>query len=122
MMTQGYKNARKFLYIPEDYIAEGGFPLGKIWTDLQDLYNQNKLSASEIRFLLKMKMQFTDSLQKNLKIWINRADEAEMYYRKHGTLSMPNTTLFSDGTSLFQWVHHQKKEYKQGGLLNSMED
>ena len=114
--TMGYLNRRKYLYIPVSYITQGGFELGKIWDELQELYNQNQLSEEEIRFLIKLKMQFLDSPQKDLEIWMDRADEAEAYYKEHGTLSMSNTTVFSDGASMFQWVHHQKKLYKQGIL------
>lgn len=116
IMILGYQNMNKFLYIPEEYITEGGFPLGRVWAELQDAYSQNKLTADDIRFLLRIKMPLTDSPQKKLDIWLDRADEAEEYYKVHGTLSMPSTTLFRDGVSMFQWVHHQKKVYKQGQL------
>ena len=116
VMTLGYQNRKKFLYIPEEYITEGGFPLGRVWADLQDDYDQNRLEAEDIRFLLKIKMPLADSPQKELGIWLDRADEAEKYYKEHGTLSMPNTTLFHDGVNMFQWVHYQKKLYKQGEL------
>lgn len=115
-MMLEYKDTRKFLYIPKDYITEGGFPLGRVWAYLQELYNKNQLSEEEIRFLLKIKMQLTDSPQKDLEVWLNRADEAENYYREHGSLSMPKTMLFHDGASMFQWVHNQKKQYCQGRL------
>lgn len=116
VMEIGYKDMRKFLQIPKEYITDGGYQLGMVWADLKEAYDQNKLSEEEIRFLLKLKMQFVDSPQKDLEIWLNRADEAEEYYKAHGTLSMPNTTLFHDGVSMFQWIHHQKKSYKQGEL------
>ncbi len=116
IMTLGCQNMNKFLFIPEEYITEGGFPLGRVWAELQDAYSQNKLTADDIRFLLKVKMPLADSPQKDLGIWLDRADEAEEYYKEHGTLSMPNTTLFHDGASMFQWVHHQKKSYKMGRL------
>lgn len=116
IMMLGYKDTRKFLYIPKDYITEGGFPLGRVWAYLQELYNKNQLSEEEIRFLLKIKMQLTDSPQKDLEVWLNRADEAENYFREHGSLSMPKTMLFHDGASMFQWVHNQKKQYCQGRL------
>jgi len=116
IMIYGYQNTNKFLYIPEEYITEGGFPLGRVWAELQDAYSQNKLTADDIRFLLKVKMPLADSPQKDLGIWLDRADETEEYYKEHGTLSMPNTTLFHDGASMFQWVHHQKKSYKLGRL------
>ena len=61
-------------------------------------------------------MPLADSPQKELDTWLDRADETEKYYREHGTLSMPNTTLFHDGVNMFQWVHHQKKSYKLGEL------
>lgn len=107
---------KKFLYIPEEYVTDGGYPLGRIWAELKEAYNQNQLAEEEIRFLLKLRMQLTDSPQKKLEIWLNRADEAEEYYKVYGTLSMPNTTLFHDGVSMFQWVHQQKKLYKRGEL------
>lgn len=116
IMTVGYRDIRKFLHIPADYVTEGGYPLGRIWAELQDLYNRNQLAEDEIRFLLKIRMQLTDSPQKDLGIWLDRADEAEEYFKEHGTLSMPNTTLFRDGASMFQWVHQQKKLYKRGEL------
>lgn len=116
VMTIGYKDIRKFLHIPEEYITEGGFPLGRIWAGLKESYDQNKLSEDEIRFLLKLRMPLTESSQKDLGVWLDRADEAEEYYKSHGTLSMPNTTLFRDGGSMFQWIHYQKKLYKKGEL------
>lgn len=116
VMTLGYQSRKKFLYIPEEYTTEGGYALGRVWAGLQDDYSQNKLEAEDIRFLLKIKMPLADSPQKELGIWLDRADEAEKYYKEHGTLSMPNTTLFSDGASMFQWLHYQKKLYKQGEL------
>lgn len=111
-----YTDRKKFLYIPEEYITDGGYPLGKIWTELKEAYDQNMLLEEDIRFLLMIRMQLTDSPQKKLGIWLNRADEVEEYYKAHGTLSMPNTTLFHDGVSMFQWVHQQKKLYKRGEL------
>lgn len=116
IMAIGYKDIRKFLHIPEEYITEGGYPLGRILAELKESYNQNMLSDEEIRFLIKIKMQLTDSPQRDLGIWLDRADEAEEYYKVHGTLSMPNTTLFHDEASMFQWVHQQKKLYKRGEL------
>lgn len=116
IMTLGHQNMKKFLHIPEEYITEGGYALGRVWADLQDDYNQNRLEEDDIRFLLKIKMPLADSPQKELGIWLDRADETEKYYREHGTLSMPNTTLFHDGVNMFQWVHHQKKSYKLGEL------
>lgn len=116
IMTIGYKDIRKFLYIPAGYVTEGGYELGKIWAGLLEAYNQNQLSGEEIRFLLKLRMQFTDSPKKDLELWMDRADEVETYYKEHGTLSMPNTTLFHNGTSMFQWVHHQKVMRKKGRL------
>ena len=111
-----YKDIKKFLHIPKEYITEGGYPLGRIWAELKEAYDQNLLSEEEIKFLLKIRKQLTDSPQKDLTIWLDRADEAEEYYRAHGSLSMPNTTLFRDGASMFQWVHQQKKLYKRGEL------
>lgn len=116
IMDMRYTDRKKFLHIPEEYITDGGYPLGKIWAELKEAYNQNELAEEEIRFLLKIRMQLTDSPKKKLEIWLERADEAEEYYKEHGTLSMPNTTLFHDGVSMFQWVHQQKKLYKRGEL------
>lgn len=116
IMGLKYMDRKKFLYIPEEYVTDGGYPLGRIWAELKEAYNQNQLAEEEIRFLLKLRMQLTDSPQKKLEIWLNRADEAEEYYKVYGTLSMPNTTLFHDGVSMFQWVHQQKKLYKRGEL------
>lgn len=107
---------KKFLYIPEEYVTDGGYPLGRVWAELKEAYDQNQLAEEEIRFLLMIRMQLTDSPQKKLEVWLNRADEAETYCKTHGTLSMPNTTLFHDGVSMFQWVHQQKKLYKRGEL------
>ncbi|MCM1235160.1 MAG: helicase associated domain-containing protein [Ruminococcus flavefaciens] len=116
IMGMRYTDRKKFLHIPEEYITEGGYPLGRIWAELKEAYNQNILSEEEIRFLIKIKMQLTDSPQKKLEIWLDRADEVEEYYKAHGTLSMPSTILFRNGVSMFQWVHQQKKLYKQGEL------
>lgn len=115
-MTLEYQSMKKFLYIPEEYITEGGFPIGRVWAELWDDYDQNRLGAEDIRFLLKIKMPLADSPQKELDTWLDRADEVEKYYKEHGTLSMPNTTLFHDGVNMFQWIHYQKKLYKQGEL------
>lgn len=116
MMMTGYKKAGKFLYIPSDYVTEGGFELGEIWAGLQDLYNQNKLSEDDIKFLIRLRMQFPDSPKKDLKKWLDKAEEANNYYKNHRTLSMPNNTKFQNGTSMFQWIHHQKALYKRGEL------
>lgn len=116
IMGLKYMDRKKFLYIPEEYVTEGGYPLGRIWAELKEAYEQNMLSEEEIRFLLNLRMQLTDSPYKKMEIWLNRADEAEEYYKVYGTLSMPNTTMFHDGASMFQWVHQQKKLYKRGEL------
>ena len=116
IMDAGYLEQKKFLHIPEEYISAGGYPLGLIWAELKEAYNQNQLAEEEIWFLLKIRMQLTDSPQKDLCIWLGRADEVEVYYKEHGTLSMPNTILFHDGVNMFQWIHYQKKLYKQGEL------
>lgn len=116
IMDAGYMDQKKFLHIPEEYISAGGYPLGLMWAKLKEAYDQNQLADEEIWFLLKIRMQLTDSPQKDLCIWLGRADEVEEYYKAHGTLSMPNTILFHDGVNMFQWIHYQKKLYKQGAL------
>lgn len=108
IMEIGYKDMKKFLHIPEEYVTDGGYPLGRICAELKEAYIQNELSEDDIRFLLKIRMQITDSPQKKMEVWLDRADEAEEYYKANGTLSMPNTTLFRDGASMFQWVHHRR--------------
>lgn len=116
IMDVRYMDRKKYISIPEEYITEGDYPLGLIWAELKEAYDQNLLAEEEIRFLLKIRMQLADSPQKDLGIWLDRADEVEVYYKEHGTLSMPNTTLFHDGVNMFQWIHYQKKLYKQGEL------
>lgn len=66
--------------------------------------------------MTKLGKQFFDSPRKDLKKWIDRAEEANIYYKNHGTLSMPDTTKFTNGMSMFQWVHHQKVLHKRGEL------
>ena len=63
-----YKDMRKFLHIPQEYITDGGYPLGIVWANLKEAYNQNQLSEEEIRFLLKLRIQYADSHQKDLQI------------------------------------------------------
>lgn len=116
IMNKGYREAKKFVDIPVDFVTEGGFPLGRIWADLSEQFQQGKLSDESIKFLLGIKKQFFDSPKKDLEKWMDRADEAGGYYKKHGTLSMPNTERFRNGKSMFQWVHHQKALYKRGEL------
>lgn len=116
IMNKGYREAKKFVDIPMDFVTEGGFPLGRIWADLSEQFQQGKLSDESIKFLLGIKKQFFDSPKKDLEKWMNRAEEAGDYYEKHGTLSMPNTERFRNGKSMFQWVHHQKALYKRGEL------
>ena len=70
IMDMGYMEQRKFLHIQEEYISAGGYPLGRIWAELKEAYNQNQLAEEEIRFLLKIRMQLTDSPQKDLCIWL----------------------------------------------------
>ena len=67
-MDAGYLDQKKFLHIPEEYISAGGYPLGLIWAKLKEAYNQNQLAEEEIWFLLKIRMQLTDSPQKDLCI------------------------------------------------------
>ena len=116
IMNKGYREVKKFVDIPVDFVTEGGFELGKIWKALSEQFRQGKLSDDSIRFLLGLKKQFFDSPKKDLKKWMDRAQEVQGYYKKHGTLSMPNTQKFSNGMSMFQWVHHQKALYKRGEL------
>lgn len=115
-MDMSYTDRKKFLHIPEKYITDGGYPLGRIWADLREAYDQNLLAEEEIRFLLKIRMQLADSPQKDLETWLNRADEAEIYFKEHGSLLMPSTTLFHDGANMFRWIHKQKKLQKNGML------
>lgn len=116
IMDMSYTDRKKFLHIPEKYITDGGYPLGRIWADLREAYDQNLLAEEEIRFLLKIRMQLADSPQKDLETWLNRADEAEIYFKEHGSLLMPSTTLFHDGANMFRWIHKQKKLQKNGML------
>lgn len=44
-MTLEYQSMKKFLYIPEEYITEGGFPIGRVWAELRDDYDQNRLGG-----------------------------------------------------------------------------
>lgn len=116
VMKKGYKEAKKFVDIPVEFVTEGGFPLGKIWEDLSNQFEKGELSEDNIQFLLGIKKQFFDSPKKDLEKWMDRAKEAEKYYKEHGTLSMPNTKKFLNGMSMFYWVHHQKALYKRGEL------
>lgn len=116
IMNKGYREARKFVEIPVDFVTEGGFELGRIWAVLSEQFQQGSLSDDSIRFLLKINKQFFDSPKKDLKKWLDKAQEAGDYFKEHGTLSMPNTTKFSNGMSMFQWVHHQKALYKRDEL------
>ena len=116
IMQLGYQNLTRFLYIPKEYKTEGGFPLGRIWAGLRDLYIENKLSEEEIEFLLNLRLQLADSPLIDLELWIAKADEVEAYYKEHGTLTMPTTTLFRDVKNMFQWLHFQKKMQKRGAL------
>lgn len=116
IMNMGYTDRKKFLYIPEEYITDGGYPLGRIWAELKEAYEQTQLAEEDIRFLLKIKMQLTDSPQKKLEIWLDRANEVEAYFTEHGSLFMPSTTLFHDGANMFRWIHKQKKLQKNGML------
>lgn len=100
-MEIGYRDMKKFLHIPEEYITDGGYQLGRIWADLKEAYDQNRLSEEEIRFLLKIRMQLTDSPRKDLETWLDRADEVGTYFKEHGSLYMPSTTLFHDGVNMF---------------------
>lgn len=110
------RNSKKFVDIPIDFVTEGGYPLGKIWSDLSDKFQQGELSDDSIKFLIGIKKQFLDTPKKDLKKWMDKAEEADNYYKNHGTLSMPDTTKFQNGMSMFQWVHHQKALYKRGEL------
>ena len=47
-MTLEYQSMKKFLYIPEEYITEGGFPIGRVWAELRDDYDQNRLGGQRI--------------------------------------------------------------------------
>lgn len=116
IMKTEYKKTRKFIDIPGGYVSEGGFPLGRIWTELSEQFQQGKLSDENIKFLIGLRMNLTDSPKKDMKKWMERAQEAEGYYKKHGTLSMPDDTKFDNGMSMFRWVHHQKELYKRGEL------
>ena len=109
-------NSKKFVDIPIDYITDGGYPLGKIWNDLSEQFQLGKLSDDSIKFLLGIKKQFLNTPQKDLKKWMDKSEEVGNYYKEHKTLSMPNNTKFQNGTSMFQWVHHQKVLNKKGEL------
>lgn len=116
IMDMRYTDRKKFVHIPEEYMTDGGYPLGRIWAELKESFDQNLLAEEEIRFLLKIRMQLTDSPQKDLVIWLDRADEVEAYFTEHGSLFMPGTTLFHDGANMFRWIHKQKKLRKNGLL------
>ncbi len=116
IMETEYKKTKKYVDIPYDFVSEGGFPLGKIWAGLLKQFGQGKLSDEDIEFLMRLRMNFSDTPKKDMKKWMERAKEAKGYYEKHGTLSMPNDTKFDNGMSMFRWVHHQKELYKRGEL------
>ena len=83
IMNKGYREVKKFVDIPVDFVTEGGFELGKIWKALSEQFRQGKLSDDSIRFLLGLKKQFFDSPKKDLKKWMDRAQEVQGYYKKH---------------------------------------
>ena len=116
IINRDYREVGKFVDIHVDFVTKGGYPLGKIWNDLSEQFQQGELSDDSIKFLLGIKKQFFDSPRKDLKKWMDRAEEVDNYHREHGTLSMPDTTKFQNGMSMFQWVHHQKALYKRGEL------
>lgn len=116
MMETEYRNRGKYLNVPTDYMSKGGFPFGKIWLELSEQYQKGELSDDNIKFLIRLRMNLQDSPRKDMEKWMDKADEAGNYYKQHGTLSMPNTQKFDNGTSMFQWIHHQKALYKRGEL------
>lgn len=67
IMNKNYRETKKFVDIPVDFVTEGGFELGRIWNELSEQFQQGELSDSSIRFLLGIKKQFFDSPKKTLK-------------------------------------------------------
>ena len=64
IMNKNYRETKKFVDIPVDFVTEGGFELGRIWNELSEQFQQGELSDSSIRFLLGIKKQFFDSPKK----------------------------------------------------------
>lgn len=97
------------LNVPVKYRADSGFNLGMWIRNLrqarQGKSRQRMPTQEQIARLDAIGMQWDNRFDSQ---WDRAYQQAEVYFRKHGTLDMPVAYLTPDGFALGKWVRRQK--------------
>jgi hypothetical protein len=117
--TKGFEYLRKYVesggrtFVPQRYITEDGYNLGK-WINCQRrLYKRGKLSAERQKALEQLKGWVWDSLEQK---WLESFKHLRKYTVSKGHASVPLNYVAKDGYKLGKWVSSQRQLYKQRKL------
>lgn len=108
-----FKEEYKTADVPQKYVTEDGFTLGKWCQRQRENYHgtgRRSLTDYEIEKLESVGFRF--EYKDPETIWLERYKEAEKFYKKHGNLKMIRDYVTKDGFELGKWVFKQKAKYK----------
>ena len=117
----GYAHAEEFfrkngnLSVPDNYVSEDGFLLGRWLARKRVYYRKGRLSEEEIKRLESLHFVKTPLSERKRKLWEKGYAHAEAFFKEHGTLRVGSRKC-PDGYCLTYWLTVQRKSYKEGTL------
>ncbi len=98
--------------VPNGYITNDGFELGRWVTTQRYRLKQNKVSEKRKAKLDKLGFCW----EPNEAAWFDGYTRAKAYFMQHGNINIPTTYRDIDGFKLGQWVANKKFLNKKGVL------
>lgn len=108
-----YREEQGDLLVPQRYVTEDGKCLGRWLTTQRRIHNGSKagvLTGEQAMRLERLGIVWDDLRQFS---WESCYREAELYYREHGDLRVPQGYVTESGCRLGQWVANLRTRYRE---------
>lgn len=107
-LLKKYQNQHGNIDIPNHYVTEDGFSLGKWTSNLRAAYKTGRLDNSRKEALDKLGMIWDVREYR----WNVSYEAAKTYFKEHENLEIPFDYVTEQGIALGTWIRNQKESYK----------
>ena len=99
--------------VPDDYVADDGYPVKRFIRNQKAYYNRNRLSPERIE-----RLETLEGWQwgKREEAWEARFRALKSFEAREGHVLVPQSYVTEDGDPLGSWVDNQRTLYKNGEL------